>query len=146
MDRIAHAMLASPYSIHDLSLCRGEGNENLARFNMPLELGIAIGFQLTQPGRHEWLALVPEGVEYEHYISDLSAYDPLRYDGTPEQIVSKVVLWLYHRKGYAAFRTLTQIKDLLPTLNAGMEHLRREWDGQAPWLEMTKLAVTIATP
>lgn len=37
MDRIANAVFSSRYSIHDLSRCRGEGDELLARFNMPLE-------------------------------------------------------------------------------------------------------------
>src|SRR5688572_17238718 len=42
MERIVRAIFSSYYSIHDLSRCRGEGDERLARFNMPLELGIAM--------------------------------------------------------------------------------------------------------
>lgn len=45
MKRIESAVLSSKYSIHDLSRCKGEGDENLARFNMPLERGIAMGAQ-----------------------------------------------------------------------------------------------------
>ena len=42
MARIVRAIFESKYSIHDLSRCQGEGDANLARFNMPLELGIAM--------------------------------------------------------------------------------------------------------
>lgn len=42
MERIVRAIFSSHLSIHDLSRCRGEGDEQLARFNMPLELGIAM--------------------------------------------------------------------------------------------------------
>lgn len=40
--RILQALFSSKYSIHDLSRCAGEGSDNLARFNMPLELGMAM--------------------------------------------------------------------------------------------------------
>jgi hypothetical protein len=61
MARITKAVQGSKYSIHDLSRCRGEGKENLARFNMPLELGIAMGerFRSADTGEtHDWLVLV----------------------------------------------------------------------------------------
>src|SRR3954451_18390517 len=42
IDRIVEQLGAARYSIHDLSRSRGEGEDNHARFNMPLELGMAI--------------------------------------------------------------------------------------------------------
>jgi len=42
MERIVKAIQTSKYAIHDLSRCRGEGEANLARFNMPLELGMSM--------------------------------------------------------------------------------------------------------
>src|SRR5579864_1663311 len=42
MTRILAALFSSQYSLHDLSRCRGEGSDSFARFNMPLELGMAI--------------------------------------------------------------------------------------------------------
>lgn len=144
MERIARTMLASPYSIHDLSRCRGEGDANLSRFNMPLELGIAMGFQLTRPGGHEWLALVPEGIAYAHYISDLSGYDLETHDGTPERLVSPVVRWLVDRQGVEILRNSVEVQRLLPAFNAGMVNLRREWGGAPPWRKVTEVALTIA--
>jgi hypothetical protein len=61
LDSILTALNGCRYSIHDLSRCRGEGDENLARFNMPLELGMAMaihGGNLRKEG-HEYLVLVP---------------------------------------------------------------------------------------
>lgn len=43
--RIVRGLRQSKYSIHDLSRYQGAGVDNLARFNMPLELGIALGFR-----------------------------------------------------------------------------------------------------
>jgi hypothetical protein len=42
VNRIIRALSNCKYSIHDLSRCTGEGSENFARFNMPLELGMAM--------------------------------------------------------------------------------------------------------
>lgn len=42
------AIRGSKYSVHDLSRCRGEGDENLARFNMPLELGMAMAERFSE--------------------------------------------------------------------------------------------------
>jgi len=42
---ILDLLAKSKYSIHDLSRFTGEGRANLARMNMPLELGVAIGLK-----------------------------------------------------------------------------------------------------
>jgi hypothetical protein len=46
--RILQAMSRSKYSIHDLSRFTGEGIDNVARFNMPLELGIACALRFVR--------------------------------------------------------------------------------------------------
>ena len=55
IDRIAHAIFTSCYSIHDLSRYQGEGKDLIARFNMPLELGMVVSRQFvsTTLGRHD---------------------------------------------------------------------------------------------
>jgi len=57
MDRITSALLSSKYSIHDLCRCKGEGDDNLARFNMPLELGVCMAQRFGPEGKenHDWL-------------------------------------------------------------------------------------------
>ena len=69
MERIVQALFSSGYSIHDLSRSKGEGVEGFARFNMPLELGIAMALRYLGRGRrkevpHDWLLLVPTGHQY----------------------------------------------------------------------------------
>jgi hypothetical protein len=58
VERIFHAIHTSKYSIHDLSRCRGEGDTVLARFNMPLELGMAMFRRFASDEEHNWLVLV----------------------------------------------------------------------------------------
>jgi hypothetical protein len=75
--RILTTIGSSKYSIHDLSRSTGEGEENLARFNMPLELGMAAAFRFEREGSdrpHRWLALVPEGFAYQRFVSDLGRF------------------------------------------------------------------------
>lgn len=99
--RIAQGLLDSKYSLHDLTKHQGEGQDNLARQNMPLELGMAMGIRYagTIEGRkkgreHRWAALVPDGFAHQRFISDLSGYDPIQHDGGPETVIKGVVTWL----------------------------------------------------
>ena len=83
--RITRAVFSSRYSIHDLSRCTGEGDENFARFNMPLELGMAMARRfMDKTDEHDWLVLVPQGHAYLRFMSDLAAYDPATHDGSVE--------------------------------------------------------------
>lgn len=100
MRRIADAMQSSKYSIHDLSRCKGEGDENLARFNMPLELGISLAMKFSgvrDDAPHDWLMLVPKGNAYKKFVSDLSGYDPEEYISSGpdvrQDVVAAVMSW-----------------------------------------------------
>jgi hypothetical protein len=95
--RIITTIAASKYSIHDLSRSTGEGGENLARFNMPLELGMAAAFRFEREGSdrpHRWLALVPEGYAYQRFVSDLAGFDPARHDFSVHSMIREVSAWL----------------------------------------------------
>ena len=98
IDRIARGLMESKYSIHDLSRFQGEGGAlNLSRFNMPLELGMAVGIRYLkdgQPATHNWVALVPQGFVHQKFISDLAGFDPPDHDGTPEMVIKQVAAWL----------------------------------------------------
>src|SRR5438876_10674071 len=63
--RILRMIAQCKSSIHDLSRSTGEGGDNLARFNMPLELGMAAAFrferEMSDRPPHRRFALVPEG-------------------------------------------------------------------------------------
>jgi hypothetical protein len=139
MERITNAILSSKYSIHDLSRCTGEGDEQLARFNMPLELGIAMAqryAKVHKNKRHDWLLLVPEGHQYTKFISDLAGFDPMKYDGTEKAAVAKVMTWLAMRPD--AVRTLKtiQVYEALPDFHKAKEQLKVEWGTDPPWSDL----------
>ncbi len=120
MDRITQAILSSKYSIHDLCRCKGEGDANLARFNMPLELGVSMAQRFGPDGvqAHDWLLLVPKGSEYVRFVSDLAGFDPKQHDGTLSTVVPAVMSWLATRPD--------AIKVPTPRAVLGAPRLRRD--------------------
>jgi hypothetical protein len=148
MERITRTIFSSKYSIHDLSRCQGEGDERLARFNMPLELGIAMARRYTQSRkaeRHDWLLLVPEGHQYLKFLSDLAGFDPYRYDGTVQTLIPKVMAWLATRPDAVRTPTPQDVLTALPTFAAAKGHLQRQWGDDIPWADIV-LAARVAVP
>ena len=147
MERIVQAIFTSRYSIHDLSRCRGEGDEQLARFDMPLELGIAMArrFMTTgQRSQHDWFLLVPQGHLYARFISDLAGFDPARYSGTPESVVPRVVSWLCSRPNAAVVTTPLRVLAVLPQFRQAHGELQAQWQSEAPWSEILRVAADVA--
>lgn len=148
IERIVQALRASKYSIHDLSRCQGEGDANLARFNMPLELGIAMAESAAKrrlKDRHDWLLMVPRDHPYRHFISDLAGYDPTEYDGTPPGAVPAVMAWLATRQDAVACPTPSDVLKILPDFHAALSELRGRWHGQAPWADLVLEAIKIGS-
>jgi hypothetical protein len=143
----AIALKDSKYSIHDLCRCRGHGDQNLARFNMPLELGIAMAhrFGARRPDdSHDWLLLVPTGNLYDNYISDLAGYDPKQIEEKVEEVVPAVMSWLITRKDATVVSAVPQkILALRPKFMKARQRLREEWKGHEPWAEVVKTAAEI---
>ncbi len=147
MERIVHAIFTSKYSIHDLSRCRGEGSEMLARFNMPLELGIAMARRFMdrkKRERHDWLVLVPDGHQYASYVSDLAGFDPLHYDGTTEAAVAKVMSWLATRPETTRTPKPIDVLAALPRFQAEKERRLAEWRGELPWVDLLLAATEVS--
>jgi hypothetical protein len=97
IDRITEALASCKYSIHDLSRFTGEGIDNLARFNMPLELGIALALRHERriaTRSHNWVVLVPSGHQHQRFVSDLNGFDPSRHELTVRSVVREVSSWL----------------------------------------------------
>ena len=145
MDRITHAICSSKYSIHDLSRCRGEGDKNLARFNMPLELGVCMAQKYGQNEceDHDWLLLVPKGSEYVRFISDMAGYDPKQYDVSPESAVPAVMSWLATRTDAVITPTPKDVIKALPEFIEKKYRLSENWGGEPPWADIVMLAITI---
>ncbi len=147
MERIVQAIFSSKYSIHDLSRCRGEGSEQLARFNMPLELGIAMArrhMTNRKTQQHDWLLLVPEGHTYLKFVSDLAGFDPMRYDGKTGSIVPRVMSWLATRPDAVRTPTPKEVLSALPRFQAEKARLRQEWGATIPWSDLVLAAIDIS--
>ena len=143
--RITRAIFGSKYSIHDLSRCTGAGSENLARFNMPLELGIAMARRFMDPAdEHDWLVLVPRGHAYLKFVSDLAAYDPATHDGSVQSIITAVVAWLATRRDAIQPVTPSDVLAALPRFQAEKRELDAVWTGLPPWSDVVLAAVKIA--
>lgn len=104
IDRIARGLRESKYSIHDLTRFQTEGPDQLPRFNMPLELGMALA--LRYQGKitgspHNWVALVPEGFAHQKFISDLAGFDPPSHDQTPQSVIRAISGWLMIQPDYS---------------------------------------------
>ena len=141
MARITRAIFESKYSIHDLSRCKGEGVANLARFNIPLELGIAMARRYLgrrAAGKHDWLAMVPTGHQYGRYISDLAGFDPVTHNNTEEGVVRAIMTWLGTRVDAADTLNPQQVLKGTPQFSGDMRLLRRTWGQWPPWESAAK--------
>lgn len=147
MDRIMEALSASKYSIHDLSRCRGEGDDNLSRFNMPLELGMAMAqrYYLRKIGDdHEWMALVPTEHLYQRFLSDLAGFDLYSHDETVETLVPALMSWLVTRPDALWTPSPRAVLGALPAFRKARESLARVWHDKAPWPHLINEALRVA--
>lgn len=135
MARLTAALAGCRYSIHDLSRCRGEGELNHARFNMPLELGIAMAYKCSggRETQHDWLAIVPEGHVYMHFVSDLAGFDPRRHDGTALDVVRATTAWLWTLKTAVKKHRPGAVYGALTLFTAARQQLDAEFAEHPPW-------------
>ena len=145
VERILEALSWSRYSIHDLTRYQGEGSNNLSRFNMPLELGMAMAQRGLRPSSdaHDWLVLTPLGHVYQQYISDLAGFDPATHDGSQRRVSLAVLSWLLTRPNADV---AVGPDDVLPKLTEYSERRRDlddRWDGSPPWVNVIDLAVGV---
>lgn len=147
MDRIVRTLFESRYSIHDLSRSKGEGREGFARFNMPLELGIAMARRyMTRDSeqQHDWLLLVPPGHDHHRFISDLSGFDPAQYDGTVGTLVPRVIRWLFTRPDAVLSPNPSKVLRALPRFQLRRKGLGIDWAGEVPWSRVLDVAEEVA--
>ena len=96
-DNLRRLIRESPRTIHDLS--RTELGENeLPRFNMPFELGLAMGakhFGGPKRRKNTALIMVRERYALPAYLSDLGGSDPAAHGGDPHAILRIVSRYLH---------------------------------------------------
>jgi hypothetical protein len=95
LHKIKDLMLASQYSIHDLSRIEPLKDGDLPRFNMPFECGIDFGIKLSNPsqGDKRFLILEKEQYRYHKVISDISGNDIKSHRNEPELLIKAVRDW-----------------------------------------------------
>jgi hypothetical protein len=95
--KIVELQKACRFSIHDLSRMDRGGKKQLARYNMPFELGLDFG--LRESGAGPWqnkrcLVLDTDRYRYQRALSDLAGHDIKAHGDEPERLVRHVRDWL----------------------------------------------------
>jgi hypothetical protein len=94
LDKLVELIRESPRSIHDLSRIETGENE-LPRFNMPFELGLALGAKrFGRRPRDRIKIMVAEPYRLPAYLSDLGGNDPDAHKNEPEKVIRIVRNWL----------------------------------------------------
>ena len=84
------------YGIHDISKADLDEHSQLARFNMPLELGIFIGAHQFAPPKSynrqkKYIVIDTERYRYQKFISDLGGQDIKAYGTDKEEQVETII-------------------------------------------------------
>lgn len=149
IDRIARGLRESKYSIHDLSRFQGEGPDNLARFNMPLELGMALSMRYqgrTTGTPHNWVVMVPFGFVHQKFISDLAGFDPPAHEETPVSVIKAISGWLTIQPDYSPPAPSPKaILEAYPKLVQLLEEAKADALGHLTWPVIIKSVERVVT-
>lgn len=102
VDGIQDLISKAKYSIHDLSRMESTKKNELARFNMPFELGLDIGCKRFGNAKmNEKCLLILDKIKYRYQksISDLSGNDIEIHNNDPEIALRKFRNWIRKIEG-----------------------------------------------
>jgi hypothetical protein len=102
LDKIINLIRDSRYSIHDLSRTEADERYSLPRFNMPLELGMALGcakFGSARQRRKSVLILDRRQYRYQKFVSDISGQDIKEHKNRPRFAIEAVRNFLRTESG-----------------------------------------------
>jgi hypothetical protein len=131
LDKLVRLIAESPRSIHDLSRIRPTQGSDLPRFNMPFELGMAMGAKRFSSSRKNdnIKIMVAEPYKLPEYLSDLGGNDPDAHHNEPPKVVGIVRDFLHTAPsgkplpGPAKLvATFNEFKRQLPAIARGIEH------------------------
>ena len=86
LNTIIDLIEASDFSIHDLS--RIEASRGVPRFNMPVELGLALYRSHATKGRHRVFVFESKRYRAQRSTSDVNGIDAQIHKGTPKGLMS----------------------------------------------------------
>lgn len=92
LDKILAEIQGCRYSIHDLSRVGLDRNPPFAtpRFNMPFELGLAVAWEKSNPGVHDWFLFEAKDHRIQKSLSDLNGTDPQIHGGTAAGVLREL--------------------------------------------------------
>jgi len=139
------------FSLHDIS--RTELNSNqLPRFNMPFELGLALGrkYSISDGGAAGLLILDREPFRYHESFSDISGCDPLAHYDSPQIAMHRVWKWLVsHDDAHPVNRDRlvqgipVKLQSWLEMFQADMLEVRGRFEGELDDLPLSGLVFSI---
>ena len=96
IEKILKIISNCKYGIHDISRAELDPNTKLARFNMPLELGIFIGAKKFHniKSKRKYLILDISPFRYRDFISDIAGSDIKAHNKEPRKAVLAIRDWL----------------------------------------------------
>jgi hypothetical protein len=100
--KIVRLIEQSKFSLHDISRVELDKESGLPRFNMPIELGIALGMKHLGRAKlrdHCLLVLDKDKYRYQAFASDLSGVDIAAHDGKPEKAIRVIRDFLAPQSG-----------------------------------------------
>ena len=105
VEKILDIIQQSKFGIHDISRAGIDRNTKLARFNMPLELGLFLGakrYGSKRDRQKRCLILDRERYRYRSFCSDIAGQDIRAHNDRPREAIRAVRDWLSsHRSGVA---------------------------------------------
>lgn len=123
LERIIDLIEQSNFSIHDLS--RIQLSSGIPRFNMPVELGLALYRSRVTKGRHRVYIFESKRYRAQRSTSDVNGIDPQIHAGTPKGLMAGLRN-IFHQSGDATtvpemLASYRAVKRKLPELrrNAG---------------------------
>jgi hypothetical protein len=135
LEMLVEAIRNCSYSAHDLSRSQGEGVQNFARMNMPVEMGMALFHALhTQRREHRCLFFVSAPHDYKTFASDLAGLDPRVHNGDEVRLLTDMYEWLRGVVPSALFNSqpTVEVIDKYAEFKARLLKVRGSANGGAP--------------
>jgi hypothetical protein len=115
LDRILALMESCQYSIHDMSRVRLDRRPPpTPRFNMPFELGLAVGYHTHRANReHTWFVFETKPWRLQKSLSDLNGTDVYVHGGTPAGVFRELLSAFVRHHNQPTVRQMTVIFEAL---------------------------------
>jgi hypothetical protein len=110
LDRIVGLLRRCRYSFHDLShVGLDRRPPPTPRFNMPFELGLAVGLSSSRLQNHEWFVFEEKRHRLSKSLSDLGGTDPYIHGRSPDGVLSALTNALVRSRQRPTVTQLTAI-------------------------------------